>query len=326
MQASRKTFHKLKEMTDSIIKHKSMSAKLRSALLYATSSALITIVNKITLGKFPSVIILVLAQQLFTLFCLSFAYTLGYLPDLKVTISDVLSILPLSLINVANAITGLYGTKTLSLPMFTLLRRTNILLTMALESVIFNSSYSSQLKLSVAIILFGSVIASLMDLQFNLAGYSVTFLSNVFTSSSNIIIKLKTSKLDNVTIIFLNSLIGIPFLLGYAYFSYSKQDEISDITPGFGLSFILSSSLGVVLHFSTMQCTKLNSALTTVMIGVLKNVVTSYVGMLDVFEYQFNWLNFIGINISMIGGISYSVTQFKEKELDLPISVGKLSS
>lgn len=72
--------------------------------------------------------------------------------------------------------------------------------------------------------------------------------------------------------------------------------------------------MGTVLQFSIFLCTKLNSALTTVITGVVKNVMTSYVGMIfPSLGYVFTWNNFVGINISMIGGLLFSYVQFGER-------------
>ena len=71
--------------------------------------------------------------------------------------------------------------------------------------------------------------------------------------------------------------------------------------------------MGTVLQFSIFYCTKVNSALTTVVTGVLKNVFTSYIGMIDPrLGYTFNFANFMGINMSMIGGIWFVYIQFIE--------------
>ena len=80
----------------------------------------------------------------------------------------------------------------------------------------------------------------------------------------------------------------------------------------FLILFFIAALLGSVLNYSIFVCTTLNSALTTAVVGCLKNVATTYIGMLIFPDYAFNWWNFIGINISILGSLYYTyVTIFK---------------
>eukprot|EP00126_Sphaerothecum_destruens_P009063 Sdes_comp20421_c0_seq1m14482 len=84
--------------------------------------------------------------------------------------------------------------------------------------------------------------------------------------------------------------------------------------PGFCVSFFLASVMGFLLNFSIFYCTKLNSALTTTVIGCLKNVFSTYLAMLFMPGYVFSWINFCGINISVFGSIVYSYVTFGEEK------------
>ena len=82
------------------------------------------------------------------------------------------------------------------------------------------------------------------------------------------------------------------------YDGWGKSDFI--------LIFMCAALLGSVLNYSIFVCTTINSALTTAVVGCLKNVVTTYIGMLIFPDYAFNWWNFLGINISILGSLYYT--------------------
>ena len=111
--------------------------KLSSAIFYGTASFLIIFLNKLILGSnkqgfygFPSFSFLAVTQFMTTSACLWGCKKAGKVQITELNV-DVLRIMsPLVLISLANVISGLGGTQKINLPMFTVLRRFSIFLTM----------------------------------------------------------------------------------------------------------------------------------------------------------------------------------------------------
>ncbi|GAB1859258.1 UDP-sugar transporter UST74c [Camponotus japonicus] len=302
-----------------------MFVRLMSALFYGLSSFMITVVNKTVLTSFafPSFQVLGIGQMLATILVLFVAKKLRYVeyPNLEVT--TFTKMWPLPLIYIGNMIFGLGGTKQLSLPMFTALRRFSILMTMIAEYYILGIKARMSIQLSVYTMILGAVVAALNDLAFNLEGYIFILLNDFFTAANGVYMKKKldSKELGKYGLMYYNSLfmLGPTVLLAWWMGDIALVLEFPDWSNLlFILQFILSCIMGFILLYSMLLCTLYNSALTTTIIGCLKNICVTYLGMVIGGDYIFSWLNFVGLNLSVIGSLVYTWVTFRKRETSQP--------
>lgn len=296
-----------------------MAKKILSAVFYALCSLMITVINKtvLTAYAFPSYQVLGLGQTYATIIVLACAKSANMVdfPPLNRRIFKLLG--PLPFIYLGNMITGLGGTKELSLPMFTALRRFSILMTMVGERIVLGTQASLSVQCSVLAMIGGALIAAADDVTFSQSGYTLVLLNNVFTAANGVYMKKKMeTEIGKYGIMYYNALfVFVPAVLIARFtgdlsasLGYSNWGD-----PIFLIHFIMSCIMGFILSYSIMLCTQYNSALTTTIVGCIKNILVTYLGMIIGGDYVFSWWNFVGLNISVIASLVYTYFTFKPK-------------
>ncbi|TRZ03152.1 hypothetical protein DNTS_014544 [Danionella cerebrum] len=230
-----------------------------SAAFYAFCSFFIIVINKciLTEYKFPSFMFLGIGQMTATIIILYVAKAnkIIHFQDFDKTIP--IKIFPLPLLYLGNHVTGLGGTKKLSLPMFTVLRKFTILITMIMESRILRKSFAPSLVCSVLAIVLGALVAASSDLSFNVEGYTFVLLNDVFTAASGVYTKKKLGMegLGKYGVLFYNAfIIIIPTLVASAYTGDLQQVQTSRrteletqiISAGLVYSYITFTSSGAL--------------------------------------------------------------------------------
>ena len=305
-------------------------ARVGSAVFYGSASFMITVLNKtvLTAFEFPSFQLLGVGQMLSTIILLFAAKKLRYIEFPNLEASTFRKIWPLPIIYIGNMIFGLGGTKQLSLPMFTALRRFSILMTMIAEYYILGTKARVSVQLSVYTMILGAVVAALNDLAFNLEGYLFILLNDFFTAANGVYMKkmLDSKELGTYGLMYYNSLFMVIPAITIACWMGDARSVLEFPhwnNVFFVLQFGLSCVMGFVLSYSMILCTLHNSALTTTIIGCLKNICVTYLGMIIGGDYIFTLLNFVGLNLSVVGSLVYTWVTFRRKEaaVDLKYSL-----
>ncbi|XP_034026459.1 UDP-N-acetylglucosamine/UDP-glucose/GDP-mannose transporter isoform X1 [Thalassophryne amazonica] len=284
-----------------------------SAVFYAGSSFFITVVNKtvLTSFRFPSYMCLGIGQMITTVLVLYAAKMSKTIQFQDFDRSVLVKIFPLPLLYVGNHITGLASTKKLSLPMFTVFRKFTIVMTMILEVYVLRKTFPKSLVYSVLAIVLGAMVAASSDLAFDAEAYVFILLNDAFTATSSVYTKKKLGAegLGKYGVLFYNALIiVIPTLLASAFTGdLHKAVTFEDwVKTTFVFCFLMSCIMGFVLMYSIILCSYYNSALTTAVVGAIKNAAVAYVGIFVGGDYLFSWTNFIGLTICISGGLVYS--------------------
>lgn len=295
--------------------------KIGSALFFGLTSFLLTIVNKsvLTTWQFPSFMVIGVCQLAATIIVLYIGRHINIISFPKYSSDIPRKIMPLPLFHIGNMMTGLGATQSMPLPMFTALRRFAILVTMLLEYKILGVSPPMAVQMSVWCMIGGALLAAADDLTFSIEGYSYIMVANFISAGYSVYVKQKLDTVDfgKYGIMFYNSL----FMLVPAILLVTVTGDLLEayqFEHWFDLLFLVqflgSCLLGFVLTYSTFLCTQHNSALTVAMVGCIKNVFVSYVGMFIGGDYIFSMLNLIGINISILGSIYYTYIMFTKKD------------
>lgn len=294
--------------------------KVSSAVFYGIASFMITVVNKtvLTTYGFPSYQVLGLGQMFATIVVLACARQAKLVQFPSFDENIVTKIWPLPLIYLGNMATGLGGTKELSLPMFTALRRFSILMTMIAERIVLGVKATVAVQISVFSMVSGALLASFDDMSFTLSGYTLVLLNDVFTAANGVYMKKKldSKELGKYGLMYYNAFFMIvpasviAWQTGDLYKSMQFEGWSNVL---FICQFAASCVMGFILSYSVMICTQFNSALTTTIIGCLKNICVTYLGMVIGGDYIFSWVNFIGLNISVLGSLFYTYVTFRRQ-------------
>ena len=243
---------------------------------------------------------------------------------------------PLQILFCVNASSGLGSTRRLSVPMMACLRRFSIVMTMVGEWVWLQRTFSSRVVASVAVMVAGAAVAALDDLAFDAAGYALVGINNLATASFAVITGLRMAgsqgqggepggqrdqsrggSQSSSTLMLHNSvfcLLALPVAM-------AATGELSTAVAGlasfpawtdplFLASFTLSVGAGVIFNLSLLACINANGPTTTAVIGLLKNVVGTFIGMLPFLPgYHYSPLNFLGVSMSMAGGVAYGAAK-----------------
>eukprot|EP01119_Soliformovum_irregulare_P002599 TRINITY_DN12848_c0_g1_i1.p1 TRINITY_DN12848_c0_g1~~TRINITY_DN12848_c0_g1_i1.p1 ORF type:complete len:318 (+),score=65.01 TRINITY_DN12848_c0_g1_i1:50-1003(+) len=297
------------------------SSQISAALFYVIISIATTFFNKAVLSiwnfKFASTILLL--QHIFTLIILEGLKLFGFISYPRPELSKCKELLPVSLLYSLNVGVALSALKSLNIPMYGVMKRLTTLFTLIGEFLILGKKSSPQLQQSTLVIVAGALIAGSGDITFDLLGY-ILATGSCIAQTAYLIYVAKTgieSGMSSVELLFYNSLLAIPFVFG-AGLLFGEYPKVLVYPDLFDLSFqgclLGNLVLGICLNYSLFLCTTLNSALTTTIMGHVKNGLSVLLSLFLLGGVTLTQQNIVGLTINLTGGIWYSAIKYNEKK------------
>ncbi|CAL8102358.1 unnamed protein product [Calicophoron daubneyi] len=290
-----------------------------AATTYMVCSIGIMFTNKLVLTsyQFPSFLTLGLVQTLFTflLIRIFFSSELN-----KTDRPDVFrKVFPLSVCYATDIVMGIAGTGSINLPMFSALRRLSNMFIMIGEYIFLGIVRTCAIYTCVVVMVLGAGVAAVGDITFDALGYTYIFINNFSTAGKALLTKsrLRDQGFSSLELLYYNSGFMVPFLavLVFVRTDFNALIQFREWTnPLFLLYFIFSCCSAVLLNYSLLQCTHYTSALTTSVIGVIKNIVVTYAGMFVGGDYRYTHTNFIGFTLGVLGAILYIYYAYKQNQ------------
>ena len=191
-------------------------------LLYCISSISAVFLNKVLLSKngkyeqFESVEFLMFIQSIIGVIELLIFKRLQIIEyPIFVDFCHLTRITCVNFFFIIMTIANAYTVRFLSIPMVALLKNCQVALVCLLEYVLLSSYPGKASIISLIVIILGSIMGSMTDLEFNIHGYIAMFIAISSSALYIVLIKFvfKQYEISEFTLSFYNNLLSIPFFL-----------------------------------------------------------------------------------------------------------------
>ncbi|XP_041485430.1 UDP-galactose/UDP-glucose transporter 7-like [Lytechinus variegatus] len=293
---------------------------LAAAGFYGLCSGSMSFINKLAMNtygfNYPEIIML--AQMSVTVAALKLIHLLGKTDLPNYTRDNArLCFLP-SLFYVLNSTFALSALSGMNIPMYNVLKRTGPLFYVFLAVCILKKGWpSASIIGAVSLTSAGCVVAGLGDISFDPKAYLFGICS-IFLQGIYLTLVQRLGLKDEMStngILYINSLNCLPFLIIYSLLTSEFKECIlffHSATLQVYLILIFVVTAGCVLNYSQFLCTTMNSALTTSIVGVVKSVVTTIVGIFAFGGVTLTTNMVLGISMNIVGAFWYTFAKYRE--------------
>lgn len=154
------------------------------------------------------------------------------------------------------------------------------------------------------------------DLKFNLTAYTCGILSNITQALYLLLVQLCCErKMSTIETLQLNSVNTLPPLIAIAMVKQEFTGVLNytdAFEPVFLLVLFMVLNMGCLLNYSLFLCTSCNCALTTSVVGGIKALAQTLLGLFTFGGVSINISTFLGIGMNTSGGLLYIYAKFME--------------
>ncbi|CAF0859683.1 unnamed protein product [Brachionus calyciflorus] len=226
----------------------------------------------------------------------------------------------------------------LNIPIYIMFKRCTPLVNLILSIFVFKNTetkkrHSKNIIFSILMMTFGVIIASIGDIEFDLYSYIYCGFSVICQAFylSTIQKYGEINKTNSLQTYYECTIISIPILFVFFIFTNERTQFINDMKPlndtNFILVFFLVIISGSLLCFSQFWCTLKNNAITTSVLGVLKSLIQTVIGILLIKNAdKMSNLTYLGIFINLVFGSLYTYLKYIETESKKDINKSESTS
>lgn len=296
---------------------------LAAACFYGVCSGSMSFINKLAMNtygfNYPEIIML--AQMSVTVAALKLVHLLGKVNLPAYTKENARLCLFPSLFYVLNSTFALSALSGMNIPMYNVLKRTGPLFYIFLAVCILKKGWPSASTIgAVVLTTSGCIVAGFGDLGFEprayLFGISSMFLQGIYLTLVQRL-GLKDEMSTN-GILYVNSINCLPFLVIFSLLTSEFQQcfmFFQSATMQVYLTLVFVVTAGCILNYSQFLCTTMNSALTTSIVGVVKSVGTTIIGIFAFGGVTLTTYMMMGISMNIIGAFWYTFSKYRESLL-----------
>eukprot|EP00183_Erythrolobus_madagascarensis_P001850 CAMPEP_0185850846 /NCGR_PEP_ID=MMETSP1354-20130828/4824_1 /TAXON_ID=708628 /ORGANISM="Erythrolobus madagascarensis, Strain CCMP3276" /LENGTH=349 /DNA_ID=CAMNT_0028551571 /DNA_START=1 /DNA_END=1050 /DNA_ORIENTATION=+ len=259
---------------------------------------------------------LLLMQMMFTIGLLHFLRDVVHLIDFpRFELSVARSVSPVSFFYCLNAAAALLAVRELSVPSYTMVKRSASLFSLVLEFIILNKRPRVRVVLSLIVMVIGTVIAAISDSLGTRLGWAAGVASCLFQGIYLAYVKKSGAEtgLGAFGVLYYHSVISLPILVAFVI----VMGEVSQVLAYpqlFHVPFLVvlffSLSMGVVLNYALFLATEKTSPTSTLVSGQVKSILQTAVGMFTFGGGDTSPRYLFGTLLNISGGIGYGVSKY----------------
>lgn len=284
-------------------------------VVYSVLSGWCVIHNKFILANvFPDSNCLLLVQNVFTLLFVALGKTfLGLKVNVRLSsMEDWVVGFAYSL----NVLCGLWSLHFLIVPMFSALKRCNVIVVWIIEFLFARRETTLDTFRALLVLLGGTFIASYHDLQFSAVGYALAIASCIFQGSSfELGRRFVEKKGDTWSALTMNSLASLCMQVVFLTLSGSIVHLLpSNLSSRQLFHLALNAVSCMLMNYAIILNCTVNSSLAHAVTGNVKAIATTAVSI-AFFHLRLTGPSYVGLGISFLGAAWFSVVKYRAEML-----------